>query len=175
MTSKTKKSKIWSPTNVSTDKPTRYYTPDLIYGRKFAPVGKAGVIAGALQQPVEHLGRYAWEYYGGTEKKRALSLYYYRDFKQKYNNWTAYNYGRDAFQKTYVKKNGSYESSYRKLQASGNNRYQLYRRKRKFSSQTISWNQSWKRRYTSNRVRRKQSLQCRCCGKFHTRRKYGRY
>jgi len=62
------------PANVTTTKPSKYYQPDLIYGRKYQPVGVKGGIAGAFQQPIEYTARYAWRHYGGTEKTRALAL-----------------------------------------------------------------------------------------------------
>ena len=107
-----------------------YETYHNIYTVHLVSCGAKGGIYGAIAEPAEFAGRYAWEYYGGTEKTRALAWYYQRDLKQKYKNWTAYNYGRDAFQKKIQKKN-DYESTYSVLQAPSSYRRQLRGRKRK--------------------------------------------
>ncbi len=141
----------WRVTNATSQKPYKYYQPDLYHGKSsFRPVGKGGIL-GTLQQPAEYTGRYAWKHYGGTEKTRALALKAQHDIPPwvinrilKFgSNW--YQYGIPKRQtKKYATK-----SSYQKLQKSS----KLRTRKQTFSNQYCKYPFKWCRqpRYRTNK------------------------
>jgi len=91
---------LWR-TRIDNPKPYRYHQPDLLYGRGYQPVTPKGVLAGALSQPAEYLGRYAWRHYGGTEKTRALALKAQREIPLYLKKQIIHRY---YFDKYYAKK-----------------------------------------------------------------------
>ncbi len=161
---------VWRPANVTKQVPARYHQPDLLYGSKFKPVGVKGGIAGALQQPVEYLGRYAWENYGGVEKTRALAWKAQKEvpiwFKKEIVNtfW---------FKKYYAKKKDVYEtsydeSSYRKLQTPKKRKYNVYWHKRQQPDERLGRRRTWRTSYTPKCTCRKQGVQHKSKYKFYT-------
>ncbi len=64
-------------TNDTKTIPYKSWLPDLsTKGGPLSPVGARGLL-GAFQQPAEYIGRYAWKYYEGDRKTRALAQYGY--------------------------------------------------------------------------------------------------
>ena len=172
------KSSFAYPTGESQDSPYRYWVPDL--HTKNPGFGIKGGIAGAISEPAEFAGRYIYENYYGDLRKQQFERYArieYQKFRRglidKYKNWSAYNYGRDAFQKT-IQKNATYEGSSSKFQTSKKRTYFVRRPKRKSPVQSLYRKRSRFRSYNRYSPSRKQGVQCQCKCKFHAR-KWKRY
>lgn len=112
-----RKSYILSPRSQKYDSPYRYWMPDI--HTKNPGFGIKGGVTGALQQPAEYIGRYAWRHYGGTEKTRALAwkaqreipLWLKKQIIHRYY-WDKY-YAKTLQKKTHVKTNGKTKKSTR--------------------------------------------------------------
>ena len=141
--------------------PYRYWTPDI--HTKNPGFGAKGGILGAFQQPAEYLGRYAWEHYGGTEKSRALSWYYQKELRTRYNRWTMYNYG---FPKKNAYEKQTYAGYPKYKDATPRNRYLRWRKRKQRLQSSYRKKPSW---------RNKQCPRCACRCKSIQRRRFSKF